>query len=218
MLTYHSGSLEKGTGHVDTLLRAYERHVLPAVFRRCAELVAVSPASMAFRSGRAHLIPPGVDTELFSPDPAQAREPRVLYVGRVERSSRWKGLHVLLDAMAELRRLVPAVQLDVVGDGDDVADLQQRAARLGLGASITWHGRLEQTRLPALYRRAGVTVLPSLTESESFGMALVEAMATGCPVVGSAVGGVPYVVRDGVDGVLVRPGDPAALAGALGGC
>ncbi len=215
VLTYHSGSLEKGTGHVDMVLRAYERHVLPAVFRRCAELVAVSPASMAFRSGRAHLIPPGVDTDLFSPDPVQAREQRVLYVGRVERSSRWKGLHVLLDAMAELRRLVPAVQLDVVGDGDDVADLRERARRLGLGAHVTWHGRVEQTHLPALYRRAGVTVLPSLTESESFGMALVEAMATGCPVVGSAVGGVPYVVRDGVDGVLVRPGDPSALAGAL---
>ena len=46
-------------------------------------------------------------------------------------------------------------------------------------------------------------------------MTLVEAMSTGCPVVGSAVGGVPFVVRDGVDGLLVRPGDPLALAGAL---
>ena len=62
-----------------------------------------------------------------------------------------------------------------------------------------------------------MTVLPSLTESESFGMTLVEAMACGCPVVGSDVGGIPFVVRDGVDGLLVPPGDPAALADALAG-
>lgn len=213
VLTYHSGSLVKGGSRVDPLLRAYERHVLPRVFDRCAALVAVSPVALSHATGRAALIPPGVDGDLFTPAPGVARERRVLYVGRVERTSRWKGLHVLVESLVRLRELVPDVGLEIVGDGDDVEALQKRAAELGVADLVTWHGRVDHDRLAAHYRRAGVTVLPSLTESESFGMTLAEAMACGCPVVGSDVGGIPFVVGD--DGLLVRPGDPTALAEAL---
>lgn len=213
VLTYHSGSLAKGSA-VDPLLRAYERHLLPRVFRRCAALVAVSPVSLAHRTGRAVLIPPGVDGQRFAPTD-EPRGRRVLFVGRVERTSRWKGLQVLVDALPRLRALVPEACLDVVGGGDDVEALQKRAADLGVADLVTWHGPVPHDALPDHYRRAGVTVLPSLTESESFGMALAEALACGCPVVGSDVGGIPFVVRDGVDGRLVPPGDPDALADAL---
>lgn len=215
VLTYHAGSLVKGS-RVDPLLRGYERVVLPRVFARSRALVAVSPVSLAHATGRATLIPPGVDTELFRPT-GEPRECRVLYVGRIEQSSRWKGLHVLVDALPRLRTLLPQVRLEVVGDGDDMVALQKRAAELGVGDVVYWVGRVDHRELPERYRRAGVTVLPSLTESESFGMALAEAMACGCPVVGSAVGGIPFVVRDGVDGRLVPPGDPVALADALAG-
>jgi glycosyltransferase involved in cell wall biosynthesis len=202
---------------VDGVLRAYERHVLPRVFDHCAELVAVSPVSRAYATGRAHVIPPGVDTTIFTPSPAAARSPRVLYVGRVERTSRWKGLETLVDSLPALRETVPEVRLDVVGSGDDVPHLREHAARLGVADCIDWHGAVPHGELPRFYRSAAVTVLPSLTESESFGMTLVEAMACGCPVVGSAVGGIPFVIRDEVDGLLVPPGDAAALARALAG-
>ncbi|WP_036225516.1 glycosyltransferase family 4 protein [Marmoricola sp. URHB0036] len=216
VMTYHSGSMVKGGHPADALLRAYERHVLPRVFARCTDLVAVSPVSLAHATGRARLVPPGVDTDLFRPPIHDApRGPGVLYVGRVERTSRWKGLHVLVDSLGRLRETVPDVRLDIVGDGDDVPALRQRAEALGVADAIEWHGRVEHDELPAYYQRAGVTVLPSLTESESFGMTLVEAMATGCPVVGSATGGIPFVVRDEVDGLLVPPGDAGALADAL---
>lgn len=213
VLTYHAGSLVKGSP-VDPLLRAYERLVLPRVFARCRELVAVSPVSLAHATGRAHLVPPGVDLDLFRPSD-EPRERRVLYVGRIERTSRWKGLHVLVDALPRLRALAPEVRLTVVGHGDDVETLQKRAANLGVADLVEWVGHVDHAELPAYYRRAGVTVLPSLTEAESFGMTLAEAIACGCPVVGSDVGGIPYVVRDGVDGRLVPPGDPVALAEAL---
>jgi glycosyltransferase involved in cell wall biosynthesis len=215
VLTYHAGSLLKGGHRVDRLLRAYERHVLPRVFDRCAALVAVSPVALTHATGRATLVPPGVDAQLFTPPLDGAREPRVLYAGRVERTSRWKGLAVLVAALSALRDQVPDVRLSVVGSGDDVPALQKQAADLGVGDLIDWHGEVRHEDLPEHYRRAGVTVLPSLTESESFGMTLVEAMASACPVVGSRVGGIPFVVREGIDGLLVEPGDAAGLAAAL---
>ena len=215
VLTYHSGSLVKGDHRADPLLRAYERRVLPRVFDRCAALVAVSPVALTHATGRAQLVPPGVDVDLFTPSSDDDCETRVLYAGRVERTSRWKGLWVLVDAIAALRETVPDVRLSVVGSGDDVPLLQKRAADLGISDLIDWHGEVRHEDLPEHYRRAGVTVLPSLTEAESFGMTLVEAMASGSPVVGSRIGGIPFVVRDGVDGMLVPPGDPSALADAL---
>ena len=215
VMTYHSGSLVKGGHPVDPLLRAYERRVLPRVFDRCAGHVAVSPvAANATRAAR--LVPPGVDSTKFTPPAAGSpRTQRVLYVGRVERTSRWKGLEVLVESLSRLCAQVPGVTLGVVGTGDDVAHLQRLAQRLGVDDRITWHGAADHGELPEHYRRAAVTVLPSLTESESFGITLVEAMASGCPVVASDVGGIPFVVRDRVDGLLVPPGDPDALADAL---
>jgi glycosyltransferase involved in cell wall biosynthesis len=103
-----------------------------------------------------------------------------------------------------------------VGDGEDVPHLKARAQRLGVADLIDWHGSVAHEDVPGFYRRAAVTVLPSLTDSESFGMTLVEAMASGCPVVGSAVGGIPFVIRDGVDGLLATPGDATDLAAAVG--
>lgn len=215
VLTYHSGSLVKGVGGpVDLVLRTYERAVLPRVFARADRLVAVSTVASTFATGRAALVPPGVDTATFVPGPPPAT-PTVLYVGRMQRTSRWKGVHVLLDAFASLLPAVPDARLVLVGDGDDVPALRDRVELLGIGASVEWRGALTGAELVRAYQRGSVVVLPSLTESESFGMALVEAMACGRPVVGSRVGGIPWVVRDGVDGVLVPPGDAAALASEL---
>lgn len=216
VLTYHAGSLVKGEHPADPLLRAYERWVLPRVFARCRSLVAVSPTSLAHHTGRARLIPPGVDTTRFHPDDTP-RERTVLYVGRIEQTSRWKGLSVLVAALPRLRELVPDVRLRMIGAGDDVETLQKQAADLGVADLVEWTGAVDHDRLPAHYRSAGVTVLPSLTEAESFGMTLAEAQACGCPVAGTRIGGIPSVVRDGLDGRLVPPGDPVALAEALAG-
>lgn len=210
VLTYHAGSLVKGGSPVDPLLRAYERHVLPRVMLRACALVAVSPVAMTWSTGRAVLVPPGVDTDVFTPAPRR-RSSRLVFAGRLERSSRWKGVHVLLEAL----RLLPAeVSLDVAGDGDDRAWLTSEAARLGLAERVVWHGVLPPPELAELHRTALACVLPSLTDSESFGMSLVEAMACGTAVIGSRVGGVPYVVEDELTGLLVEPGSAVSLAAA----
>ncbi|MFJ5922051.1 glycosyltransferase family 4 protein [Kitasatospora sp. NPDC092948] len=221
VLTYHAGSMHKGepgSGLADRLIGSYERHVLPRVFARARTLVAVSPVSLA--EGRPHAvrITPGVDPERFTPGAAPSTRPRtVLYVGRMDRSSAWKGVDVLLRAFAELPDGTASgpVRLRLVGGGDALPDHLALAAELGVADRVEATGELTGDRLVEAVRTAAAVVLPSRTEAESFGMALVEAMACGTPVVGSAVGGIPYLVEDGVCGLLVPPGDPAALAVAV---
>jgi glycosyltransferase involved in cell wall biosynthesis len=198
------------------MLRVYERHLLPRVFARATRLVAVSPVATAVHTGRAEIIAPGVDTAVFAAPAADVvRERSVVYVGRVETTSRWKGVDVLLDAFAKLLAECADATLVVVGDGDARVEYERLAESLGVAGSVRWLGALAPTGVNAVLQHAGVAVLPSLTESESFGMALIEAMSSGCPVVGSDVGGIPHVIRDGVDGLLVPPGDSSALATAL---
>ena len=215
VLTYHSGSLLKGIRWIDFFLTQYEKHWLPKVFNRCVALGAVSPVSKSYETGRAVLLPPGVDVKAFSPTADRKHtNPTVLYVGRIDRSSGWKGLDVLFQSISLLRSEVPDVRLNMVGTGDAVPQLQSSARRLGIDDIVGWKGALHGEALVEEYRRAGVVVLPSKTESESFGMVLIEAMACGRPVVGSNVGGIPFVIRPKIDGLLVPPGEPKALADA----
>jgi glycosyltransferase involved in cell wall biosynthesis len=214
VLTYHSGSLAKGSGGVDTVLRGYEKHVLPRVFAAADALVAVSPTSLAARVPGSRVISPGVDTDVFTPRARAAGPPTVLYVGRIERSSAWKGIGVLVRAFATIAERLPSARLELVGDGDAVDGFRRTAAALGIADRVGFRGVLSGAELVAAYRRARVVVLPSLTEAESFGMVLAEAMSCGRPVVGSRVGGIPRVVTHGHDGLLVPPGDAAALSEA----
>ncbi|MFD8671867.1 glycosyltransferase family 4 protein [Streptomyces seoulensis] len=216
VLTYHAGSMHKGerdSGLADRLIGLYERALLPRVFGRARRLVAVSPVSLA--EGRPHTlrITPGVDTERFTPGAPASRRPRtVVYVGRMDRSSAWKGVDVLVRAFVRLAADVPEARLRLVGDGDALPGLRALAAELGVAERLETPGALSGDALTDAVRTAAVLALPSLTEAESFGMALVEGMACATPVVGSAVGGIPHVVADGATGLLVPPGDPEALA------
>src|SRR5712664_847963 len=96
-----------------------------------------------------------------------------------------EGVDVLLDAFARLRRQVPNARLALVGEGDDASSYEARARDLGIAQAITFRGVLGGAALVDAFQRASVVVLPSLTEAESFGMVLIEAMACGTPVVAS---------------------------------
>ena len=122
-----------------------------------------------------------------------------------------KGLSIFVDAAAAVLARVPRARFVLVGDGPARADLEARAARAGLGDRLRFAGeRRDVARLLPAY---DLFVQPSLWEG--FGLTLVEAMAVGLPVVATRVGGIPEIVRDGRDGILVPPGDAAALARAI---
>jgi glycosyltransferase involved in cell wall biosynthesis len=214
VFTYHSGSMTKGNKFIDPVLIQYERLVLPYLWSRSSAVVAVSPTSMASNWPAASVISPGVDIDRFVPGSRATQTPTVLYVGRIERSSRWKGIDVLIRAFAEVKRHLPDARLELVGDGDAVTEYRSLAHLFGLASSTSFRGTLNGEALVQAYRDASVVVLPSNSDAESFGMCLIEAMASGTPVVGSRIGGIPYVIEDGVSGLLVEPGDVGDLAQA----
>jgi glycosyltransferase involved in cell wall biosynthesis len=142
---------------------------------------------------------------------------RALGVGRLVEK---KGFDVLVEACGILRQQGVAVEALIVGEsGEHEAEIRRRIVELDLGALVRLAGAMEQTRLYEEYRRAGAFCLPCrvLENGDRDGIpnVLVEAMACGVPVVTTPVSGIPEVVRDGVNGQLVPPDDPHALANAL---
>ncbi len=149
----------------------------------------------------------GIDLTQFEPPVHRGGGPVVT----VARLSPEKDIDTLLKAAALAAAEDAAFRLEIAGDGPCMADLRRTAAELGLNGCVTFHGQVRD--VPALLARAGLFVLSSRTEGVS--LTLLEAMASGLAVVATRVGGNPEVVADGETGLLVPPGDPAALAAAI---
>lgn len=149
-----------------------------------------------------------------SPAPS-VRDPSVLFVGRlVER----KGVVHLVEALARLPGRHQA-RLVVVGEGPERPRLEARARELGVAGRVEFRGRVGDADLRRAYQNTDVFVLPAVLDSrgdtEGLGVVLLEAMNYGVPVIASRIGGIVDIVADQETGVLVPPGDPAALATAL---
>jgi glycosyltransferase involved in cell wall biosynthesis len=179
-----------------------------------AETMAVSAMRVdATPSPPAHTAIARDVREAVAPWPAAGL--RILAVGRL---SYFKGFDILLRALAQ----VPEASLVLAGDGECRRSLHDLARVLGVDARVNFVGRIDmdaagQRRLAALHAQSEVFCLPSTERAESFGLVLLEAMRAGKPVIASAIpgSGVGFVVRDGETGLLVPPGDAAALAIAL---
>ena len=219
VLTYHAGPLAKGQPVFDVAAATYERLGLRRLLKRAVAVVHYSPefgrVNAGLLEGKAHVVSPGVDLGQFSPNGEAPEKHSVLYVGRMERSSQWKGVRHLIDAVPRILRSVPELTVDLVGTGDDIPSLRRYASSKDLDGIVSFHGALTGQRLVERYRSASLVVLPSTMAAESFGMVLLEAAACGRPAVASRVGGIPSAVLDGETGLLVPPGDVEALAEAL---
>ncbi len=210
-----------------------------AVLQSADRIIAATPAEMAqlqwlYQADvrKIVVIPPGVDINHFYPIPAdEAKEfigvppcgRMILFVGRIEPL---KGLDVLLESISRLRQQDSLGEyrfcLIVIG-GETETDSEMMSAEMtriqalreqyGLQDLVAFLGKRAQDTLPYYYSAAEVVVVPSYYES--FGMVALEAMACGTPVVASQVGGLAYLVQDGVTGFTVPVDDPQALADRL---
>jgi phosphatidyl-myo-inositol alpha-mannosyltransferase len=210
-LTLHSAPIV-GTFHAAGESASYRflKPVLKRLLERVDHKVVVSKDALAlvqsYLGGEYEVLYNGVETTAIrSVPPYQRQRPSIFFLGRHEER---KGLDVLL---AALQRLGPDVECWVAGEGPDTRALKHQYRS---DSRITWLGRISEADKLARLRGASLFCAPSL-RGESFGVVLIEAMAAGTPVVASALDGYRNVATDGVDAVLVPPGDANALAAAL---
>ncbi len=222
----------RGPGEAEGEYRVQgEREVL----RLADRIVAATPAELAqlqwlyqADTRKIVIIPPGVDVSRFYPiPPDEAKEVigvppcdrMLLYVGRIEPL---KGVDTLIQAIKHLYEQDVCVCLAVIGGDPDsspeaetreMARLKELREQAGLTDLVTFLGKRAQETLPYYYSAAEAVVVPS--HYESFGMVALEAMACGAPVVASQVGGLAFLVQDGVTGFTVPVDEPAALAERL---
>jgi glycosyltransferase involved in cell wall biosynthesis len=237
VLTYHmdadlgSALRVPGSGLITSLYRDLSAHpaldLCDAVVSNSLGYARASPV-LSRHLSKVKVIPKGVDLQRLGIGGAsEDRErptcvplravpegaARLLFVGRLVP---YKGISVLLQAMADLERRGRRVALLVAGKGPLREDLERRARSLGLDERVTFLGFVPDAMLGQLYRFADITVVPSLGALESSATTLEEAAACGCPVVGSDLPGAGETIpHDGLRGILVPPGDPVALANAL---
>jgi len=156
---------------------------------------------------KVHLVPNGVDPELWAPDRTRPREPMVLAWGRVQYE---KGFQVLATAIGRLRQRVPDIRCVIAGRGSYLPDLQIQLDVEGLGDLVHLAGFVDDDELRHLLATAGCVAIPSLYEP--FGIVALEAMAAGAPTVAARTGGLAEILEGTGAGRLFTPGDPDELA------
>ena len=205
--TFHTYSTKPLPNYIANALGARR------VFNRLSARIAVSEAAAwtgrRWFGGEYAIVPNGVDVDAAPDEPKPAgAELRILFVGRADER---KGLPILLTAFNALVEHVPC-RLTVIGT--DREEVLRYVADPDLLQSMDIRGRVSREDLWKELHRADLLCAPSLS-GESFGMVLTEAFAAGTPVIASAIAGYSDVVSDGVDGLLVPPGDPQRLAEEL---
>jgi glycosyltransferase involved in cell wall biosynthesis len=189
--------------------------LLPRLFHAFLAVSEYSGHELPVPAARVHVIYGGADPQRFAPDPG-VRRAGVLFVGRI---TPHKGIDRLIEALPD------GVQLTIAGSSGHDSDLPERdypqlLRRLAAHRRVSFLGPVTDDTLAGLYRQASVLVLPSVQRtcyghtiavSELLGLVVLEAMASGTPVVCSSIGGLPEVVRHGDTGFLVEPGNVAEL-------
>jgi glycosyltransferase involved in cell wall biosynthesis len=191
------------------------------VLRSFPRVVAVSEEvrqrllKAGVRQERIRIIANGIDLRPFKierdPDPVDWCQDRPAVVGMVARLSAEKGVDLFLRAAAQVAGIISYAKFVVVGDGPDRNKLEALIDHLRLRPFVSMLGR--QNDMPAQY--ASFDLLVSSSRKEGLSIAILEAMASGLPLVATAVGDVLNVVRDGETGILLPTGDPGALASAI---
>ncbi len=188
---------------------------IPRVYGKCP-FVAISDSTKAdlvrrgIPEGNISVIPCGIDTDFYTPGEPEPEKGTFLYVGRLKK---YKGVHIILAALAVLREAGRDYRLSVLGSGDYEGELKKIVSRMGLDGVVTFEGFVSQERKLQCLRSAWAAVFPS--EKEGWGLTVIEANACGTPVIASDSDGLRDSVLDGKTGLLVPHGNVEDLAAAM---
>ncbi len=219
VVTYHSDVIP-----YSPLMKALSAlrliYLVPALVLLCDKIISTSnsyaDASLALKAAgkRTVIIPLGVDVNAFRPGKKRNNAFTFLFVGRL---IPYKGLEYLLKACKILRVGGKRFRLRIVGGGKLRNGLMKMSAALGIGDIVDFAGDVSQKKLIGEYKNCDVFVLPSVYRSEAFGIAQLEAMASGKPVISTSIkgSGVGFVNKNGVSGMVVKPRDDISLANAM---
>jgi len=232
VITYHMDT--RGDGLKGLIFKYYAKYWMPKILHSADAVIAssfdyIKSSDAALLSTEKEMegkwieVPFGIDTERFQPRELPENlfkrygldhtAPVILFVGGMDKPHYFKGIPVLLKALFLLKEMGLPCQAVCVGDGELRQGFIAQATGLGLGPLVRFVGRVSDEGLPYHYNMADLLVLPSTTRGEAFGMVLLEAMASGVPVVASDLPGVRTIAREG--GVVVKPNDPVDLANAV---
>jgi glycosyltransferase involved in cell wall biosynthesis len=206
VLTYHSGTMKKNKFFSDIFIWIYENYFFKSILNKSKKIIV--PSNFVKRTilkkyvDKSVIISPAVDVSIFKPTANKENfENTVMFICRFKNMHRMKGLTYLLEAMEQL----PFAKLKIIGEKGNATE-----------KNIEYLGPKTGTDLVREIQDSNVLVLPSLAHMESFGMVLLEAMACKTPVVGTNIGGIPEVIEDNVDGLIVPSRNSNELARAIG--
>ena len=216
-VVYEEARRSQARGIKERLAWRYDTLLEKRVLTRARHVIAINPYIRQAFAQYDHLqwvdIPNPVDEAFFQ----ITREPEPGLLFTPARVIPRKGIDILIRALAQVAEAHPHARLQIAGETTTspgfVAHCRELAARAGISDRVQFLGNLDREALLAAYRRAWVMVLPSRQETAP--VAIGEALATGCPVIATQVGGVPWMVHHEQEGLLVPPEDVDALAAAL---
>ncbi|NPV51061.1 MAG: glycosyltransferase family 4 protein [Candidatus Methanofastidiosum sp.] len=229
ILTYHN-DLVKDDSFMNLISNIYNNTLCKNTLKNSSSIITPSPycfnESKILSNYKEKLkwIPPGVDIKKYNLDESNELHEDynlnysskiILFVGQLNRSHTHKGVDILIESFKTVLNEVKNVYLVIVGSSDMIPEYKNLSMNLGIHDNIIFTGYVEESKLIEYYKSSDIVTLPSTNISEGFGMTLIEGNACGKPVIGSNVGGIKYVIKDGETGILVTPKKSDELAKSI---
>jgi glycosyltransferase involved in cell wall biosynthesis len=213
-----------GLAFIPKVLSVFSRSIFGSLFKQADIITYASedyllsgPLAKRYKEKKSKffLLPFGVDTANFHPAQKEKEDSgvKILFVGALDSAHYFKGVDILIMSLSDI--LSEEVRLDIIGKGKLRESYEKIADESGIGKYVNFLGGVSDDELASAYRQADIFVLPSINSHEAFGVVLLEAMASGVPVIASDLPGVRSVFTDGQEGLQIIPGNQQDLSAKI---